>query len=214
MTNIGIHHVWNDYHDEEVDGDDVQDTCIEDTKSKNTGPTEANMEEKTSHNVNDLLAVPETGAAHIVSESHVISPITATPTPSDVTSPPMPTFLPDQTTTPLWPDQTMTPSPAQMPPPPLPAQTTPPSLQAQTPTLAITGTDAAATVTSTDDAAAITGTDNTATITSTDAAAIASPTQPGPVSAHGLVIDYDNSFSLDEIEEFNYRANSVSYFST
>ena len=186
LTNVGIHHVWSDYQDQEVDGDDVQDTCIEDIKSKNhiiVDPTKADMNKKTSHNVDDLHAVPETDAistteAHIVSESHVISPITATPTPSGVTSP-------DNAATIARSDDTT-----------------------------ITSPDAAAAITSPDAAAAITSPDAAAAITSTNDAAIASPIRPVPVSAHGLVIDYDNSFSLDEIEEYGYRANSVSRFST
>ncbi len=170
------------------------------------------MEEKTSHNVNDLPAVPETGAAHIVSESHVISPITATPTPSDVTSPTNADVFArsdDDAVMARSDDDAKSSTDATA----TITSTDDAAVITGTDTnAAITGTDAAATVTSTDDAAAITGTDNTATITSTDAAAIASPTQPGPVSAHGLVIDYDNSFSLDEIEEFNYRANFSKLF--
>lgn len=42
------------------------------------------------------------------------------------------------------------------------------------------------------------------------ASASPNPTPPVPVSAHGLVIDNDNSFSLDEVEKYGYRANSVS----
>ncbi len=153
LTNIGIHHVWDDYKDEEVDGDDVQDTCIEDIKSKNhiiKGPTKANMNEKTS-DVNNLHA-----AVLARSDDHANTSTAAAAT--------------------------------------------------------ITSTDVAAI--STDATATTTSSDAAATIANTDDAGIASPTQPGPVSALGLVIDYDNSFSLDEIKEFQYRPNSVSYFST
>ncbi len=34
---------------------------------------------------------------------------------------------------------------------------------------------------------------------------------PTPISAHGLVIDNDNSFSLLDVKKYGYRVNSVSY---
>lgn len=48
----------------------------------------------------------------------------------------------------------------------------------------------------------------------TDPATIVSPTEvtPVPISAYGLVIDNDNSFSLVEASEDGYKINSVRYF--
>lgn len=47
-----------------------------------------------------------------------------------------------------------------------------------------------------------------------NAAVISDPTRdaPPPSSAHGLVIDFDNSFSLVEAAEDGYRTNSVRFF--
>lgn len=46
----------------------------------------------------------------------------------------------------------------------------------------------------------------------TTLSASASGRTPVPIKAHGLVIDHDNSFSLDEVAESGYWVNPVRHY--
>ena len=189
LSNVTIHRIFCGHNDKEVDGDDVQDTCIEDIKSKinifatpaeadivtatpteagivTASPTEAGIDKNTVRNDNNLTDsddVTKTGETSITEAMMIVSEL-------DVTSP-------------------------------------------------ITETHAPSNVTSLDNAAASASVSPTTSASMNPTASTsANPADSAsanfdphmPISAHGLVIDNDNSFSLDEIEKYGYRANSVS----